>query len=100
MRTIFLALLSLAGLVGLEAQLAPPPDPTPQALSWTDGLGYTYDGAGNIKRIGTDVQVGEAAATNAGLAAAAAVYGFGLGVSELFLILVLAGGEHAILHRR
>ena len=32
--------------------------------------------------------------------AAAAVYGLGLGFSALFLILVVAGGLYAIIHRR
>ena len=35
-----------------------------------------------------------------GRVTAAAVYGFGLGFSALFLMLVLAGGLYAIVHRR
>jgi RHS repeat-associated protein len=60
MRTIFLALLSVVCIVSAGAQAAPAPEATPQALSWADGVAYTYDGAGNIKRIGTDVQVYDA----------------------------------------
>ncbi|HEV7767318.1 MAG TPA: hypothetical protein VGQ76_20115 [Thermoanaerobaculia bacterium] len=35
-----------------------------------------------------------------GRVTAAAVYGFGLGFSVLFLMLVVAGGLYAVLHRR
>jgi hypothetical protein len=35
-----------------------------------------------------------------GLVTAAAVYGFRLGFATLFLLLVLAGGLYAVLHRR
>jgi RHS repeat-associated protein len=60
MRTIFLALLSVVCIISAGAQPAPAPEATLQALSWTDGVAYAYDGAGNIKRIGTDVQVYDA----------------------------------------